>query len=254
MKIHFNPFSYLFETRTSPHAKTLREGFLQKLKESFYVIFGRGGQKKGIDNFTVGVVDCLTLGSLLALSIMGDWFEENREKNILTKVMYYPSQALAFFSFFLRVVLSCLILISAIPIITVVHAASSLIAQSIFSKALDVQGEYEYFDTSTRIDRGDFLRNVTEPYEYKKEIGTLQEALKKNNIRLQSPDENDCSCKITRAKEGVDIEFTRFSKTFFCTTLSSEPEETMAALIRLNLFGVTKAVEEFSSASINLTS
>ncbi len=86
----FNFFSSIFETEGSPHARTLRTDFKQKLKDGFFVIAGtlsiagiviigrQDSSEQDYFNDHFGVLDCLTLfipaiiECVTALIFMGD--------------------------------------------------------------------------------------------------------------------------------------------------------------------------------------
>src|SRR5580704_17890270 len=150
---HF-PLAEIVETKTYPHARTLRTSFLQKLWDTYNAIAGKPPLLASKPH--VGIFDYLTLYIPAGLLFLMGWcFEnENAGKNFLATVLLIPVILINIPLLIARVAFSAAATILFSPITAIVHGISLLVAGQSHTEALSLVGQLKNGGEQTL---GDYL-------------------------------------------------------------------------------------------------
>ncbi|KTD17931.1 hypothetical protein [Legionella jordanis] len=134
---HF-PLTELFESRTFPHARTLRTSFLQKLWDTYNAFAGKAPILSRKPHS--GIFDYLTLYAAAGLLFLMLWCFENAHRNFLATVLLLPVALINIPLFIARVAISVVTTIAFSPLIALVHGISRLAAGQSHVEALSLVG------------------------------------------------------------------------------------------------------------------
>ncbi len=132
MSTNYSPFADIFETKTHPHARTLRTSFSQKLTDAFDIIAG----ELLAETNHVGLFDYFTLFVPYLLIRANEWLEKSGY-DTLSSVLFTINIVI----FLPRILVAVIGTILCLPIIASVHGISKLIAGQAYSEALDIKGK-----------------------------------------------------------------------------------------------------------------
>lgn len=255
----FNPFHWIIETKTSPHALTLRSSFKDKLRGATTLFFGGFDYNKEgkLDAIMVGIFDICTLGIPLMILLGWDWCK-NHENPF---VKYF----LGFFIRVLNVVFTIARILTALVfaynpltlIVTgIVHLISEFIAggKELREAALSLQVTGKNLEKSSlrdELNREDMYHDNITPLPYADPI----EALRINVV----PGKSNAieKLEIARAvqsknKEGMFEHYNTPGDTSYHLPVFSPDGKCsvdantggLKELIRLNIGGVTAELEK----------
>lgn len=133
-----NPFKGIFETTRSPHARTLRTTFLEKVQDAYWVFAGQSseyfsvtGGRKYIEesNNHLGFIDYLTLGIPYGFGKLFDLARRNWKKERLGWKVLVVVAGIAYAPFFLiKHFISSVLTTISLPIIGFVQLVSQYVA------------------------------------------------------------------------------------------------------------------------------
>lgn len=141
-----SPFSWLFETKTFPHARTLRSSLLQKLQDSFWVSTGK--LRVDHSSFTVGLFDYATgfVPYLFFQALHWCWknIEQKRARFLLTPLL------LANIPLLLGRVIFGIVISFGFAFITIItHLVSQIAARQLIDTTLRYTGRESGQETTT---------------------------------------------------------------------------------------------------------
>jgi hypothetical protein len=129
----FNPFYGIIETNRFPHARTLRTSFSEKMEDAFAVLFGELDKEPTYP----GLFDYATFFLRSISNLSFDWLVENNASIIalllLPIIIPIIWTAMA--------VVSLIWFIIALPIVGVIHLASTVFAKDDKEQALNLEGQ-----------------------------------------------------------------------------------------------------------------
>jgi hypothetical protein len=131
-------FTEIFETRSSPHAKTLRTSFLDKIESTFGIIFGR-------PNRFYGLFDFMTLGLFLLILVLGlSSFDLLRSPlGFLAPLVIVPLIIINIPLLAVRFLVSFILTVIASPIVFLVNFVAKIIAQNELKLIADEISKHE---------------------------------------------------------------------------------------------------------------
>lgn len=240
----WSPFADIFETKTYPHARTLRRSFLQKLWDSFFVLLGKPFNKP---NWHFGVFDYLALFIPRLLALLTNGLFEHASSH-LVKLLILLLFLVSIPLMIARGVFAAVTTILFLPLIALVHGISRLVSDEDRAAALCLKGK---------------LENGKEQ--------SLNDCLVENDLDLEELDatlskesENDGSCsssyqlmvwkKITESSVGKDVDVSSLAfsveikinqdkGTKKAQTADKTQADNIHAFFRLNLAKVVTYIE-----------
>ena len=227
----FNPFKCVFTTRYSPSSEMLRHNFLDKIVDTFQVLFGKFTNLDPSSTFNLGILDYLSLGSLTLPLLFWRWAVTEKSNNRLAQVLFPFACILMAPIVLVRAIISGICLFLSLPIIAIVHGITLLFSKPLFVKELSL--EVNDCKTGDTVTLGKALGNV-----FPKQTKYISEEIFREDI----VGVNSISDKTYHyVYAHYDELFTLPQK------LPTEPSQrtAMQALLRLNLFHYTEACEKF---------
>lgn len=216
----FNPFKKIFETKQTPHARTLRTSLWQKFKDAYDSIHGEFFIKdKGIerDKSHFGLYDYATL--------FVPWLLE----------MVIPFSSLVFTP--LRIVVSLLATVIASPVILAVQAVSSAI--EVFKGRKAVLSAIEFSRVVDGDDIEDDIEEVLNLGEYIKKHGTegFDIVVERVLVSQSSTSEGDAEISQNNGQmKTYELKFfDRQTENIYSLCNSGIPDKVRSALTALNM-------------------
>lgn len=223
MSTKYSPFADIFETKTHPHARTLRTSFSQKLTDAFNIIAG----DILIDTKRIGLFDYFTLFVPYLLIKANKWLD-NSGYDTLSQVLFMTNLVILL----TKLLVAAIGTILCLPIIASVHGISKLVAGQTYSEALDVRGTNERQEEMTL---GNYLMKTKQNVE---DFVSTYERTEENHYKIT----------LTKMEEP--------SNSSFCFKIAQEDgvikqAGNIHALFNLNIGRTTSNLENMPDESFN---
>jgi|GEM_PF-3889617 len=257
------PLAEIAETKTFPHARTLRTSFFQKLKDTYNALAGKLPLPLVNQQPHVGIFDYLTLFIPAGLFFLLIWCLEDEKSNFFAKVLLIPAILINIPFLVARVALSAVATIIFSPIIAIVHGISQLVAGQSHTKALGLIGQLKNGDKQSlgnylvqnNMDIEELFITIKKSPKETKSAGIGEEAClssyqlrfwKKNTDPSDVLLEHDCEESYGEERPPFAIKISQEK-----TSNNNQAQATnIHALFKLNVGGVVANIENTAKANI----